>query len=445
MKKKYEKMLFLFSLFFSKLFFYDHTFAKNNSQLSHSMVSLKDDTMKINIGPRCDYISAALQEDLFEAITLFEKIFESNSKEINQYLENIDEKNRIYGVSDTEGKYFIMYAWLRLSGMVEKFNFNEPEYIEYDIEKDIFIDNKKLIGTYRKYRQELRKDKYKDVFYDEVNKIMRFPKLKIKNEWSSTCIHLGDILDRGKHGTICLLTLLYLKDYLNKNINNKSNNLILVLGNHEIHRYSKHYFDILGSDEKKDLLIDIVCKWIEKGQIKFFDKIKIGGQDVLLTHREISKQTAQMLFDKKIFGNFDIQEAKNFLLHVDDMNKHFIENPQKKTIDCDKWIEVDKNDTTNIFLSQLCGHYHHGLRKGRGRFVNKGRDGYFFFDKKNGNFICYFDNFSTTEYIGIYGPSTANIHVLDKSKKVDENGDLVFEFKDTTDNFHIFNNLKEVQ
>lgn len=39
-----------------------------------------------------------------------------------------------YILSDNEGKYFNVYAWLRVGGMIKKYNYDDPTYVYFDLE-----------------------------------------------------------------------------------------------------------------------------------------------------------------------------------------------------------------------------------------------------------------------------------------------------------------------
>ena len=180
----------------------------------------------------------------------------------------IDEYNRVFIQSDTEGKLFNILIALYIAGIIDLF---EIQIVYYDF----------LTGNF-----EVNKPKGK--LYLELHIF------KINEKSKVTYIHLGDIVDRcgdRKECLISLLTLLYVKQVLGDKIK-------LICGNHEIGmNYVDNYSDCCSTI--KPLIMLIVFKAIAKGQIVFFDNIKIGKNECTLTHK--------VLFED------DIEHIKNFI------------------------------------------------------------------------------------------------------------------------------------
>ena len=384
--------------------------------------------------PKSNYTCSADQENVFTSIKTFEELYELHKEEVTNQMKSINDNDRIFGISDSEGKYFIFYAWLRLSGLIKKFDVSSPSWKYFDLNNFTFSDTP--VGKYSNNEND------KDFFLSSDEIYIRFPKFEIDPNFASCCIHLGDILDRGRNATICLLTVLYIKQMLVQN--GKGEQFILVIGNHELQCYSsdnENKYDILYGNNKQSVF-KIVHWAIQNKLMQFFGVLEINNKKVLLTHREISKATVPNV--KNLFGaDLDLDTQENFFLNINEMNQRFEQKPFatmfSSACDVDGWQYVKKEDSEKIFINQFCGHIHHALT---GEGYLDFRSGYFFFDDKSNNAIVYLDNYSTTSISGHSGLSTANIHIFDKTKDL-KDGDIVFRFVDSSkNNFQIYKNFK---
>ncbi len=375
------------------------------------------------------YKCSAAQEDIFIAMQNFESIFEKHQDEIDQKMNAIAEDQRIFGTSDTEGKFFNIYALLRLSGAIEKFDWTNPQFVEFEISSKEFKQSPSETKYSNEYKQFANEGNYKKIWFSDDGKYIRIPKFEFKNNFKGTILHLGDIVDRGRNGILCYLTMLYAKEQLKDRCH-------LIIGNHELYNYAHSNLseDVYGRGNGRDLILEITKHYLGAGKMKFFDKIQIGGKDFLLTHTEMSTAELGSGEFKKVFLNGytpNISTAEDFFHNIATLNR----NAQKAFQHAlPEWHQSEfvKNNTGNIFINQLCGHLHHPIEKQTGQI--SGRKGYFF--AKN-NTMLYLDNYSTTSYDGGIGFSKADLHLIDAGKEL--NGDTVFRFVDQqSDNFKIF-------
>ncbi|MDR2458134.1 MAG: metallophosphoesterase [Clostridiales Family XIII bacterium] len=385
-----------------------------------------------------EYTCSADQENIFLTIGRFEYLYALHQGDIDKQIQIVNEIDRIYGLSDSEGKYWNLYSWLRLSGLIKKFDPANPGWIYFNLISHSFSETPS--GEYSKDEND------KNFLLSKNGKFIRFPKFEVNPDYKSTCIHLGDILDRGRHATICLLTVLYLKELLVTQ--GKGDLLILIIGNHELQNYvEENRFDVLFGDGKQSVR-NIVLHAIKKNWMQFFGMIQIGSKRVLLTHREISKDTVNCPSFRAMFPGIDVDTGAKFLTKIGELNDCFKNSDDLKKLsswgDCDRWEHVYLKDLTNIFISQLCGHIHHS-EDVKVKCDLTDRFGYFFMDPK-GDCVIYFDNYSTTSTSsGHYGLSTANVLFFDRIKNPDMKDAVVFKLVDRKeDNFQIYKGSQEL-
>ncbi len=389
-----------------------------------------------------EYICSARQEDIFIAIQNFESIFEKHQDEILQKMNAVPEAQRIFAESDTEGKFFNIYALLRLSGAIEKFDWRKPQFVEFDIVSKTFQD--KPQGRYAAYKQFSSAEEYKKIWVSEDGKRIRIPKFTFNKNFKGKILHLGDFVDRGRNSVPGFLTMLYAKEQLGDKCH-------LIVGNHELYPDLPHKTveENVYSRIEYDLVSELTQHYWDQKKMKFFDTILIGGKPVLLTHVEIS---AHLTASDQFYDVFEKRHGVDFFT-----DKDFLDNieslettvRQKVNVNLEKWyrqwledIPGNVNDENkSIFISQMCGHLHHPVEADKIVKANKSgqintRKGYFF--KKDDKTILYLDNYSTTSDIGgLFGFSKADIHLIDAGKEL--NGDTVFRFVDKdSDNFKIF-------
>ena len=210
-----------------------------NKQTQQPSNKKKDPILTTKPQPKSNYTCSADQENVFTSIKTFEELYELHKEEVTNQMKSINESDRILGISDSEGKYFIFYAWLRLSGLIKKFDVSSPSWKYFDLDNFTFSDTH--VGQYSNNENE------KDFFLSSDKAYVRFPKLEIDPNFASCCIHLGDILDRGRNATICLLTVFYIKQMLLQQ--GKGERFILVIGNHDLQCYS-----LYNDENKHDIL-----------------------------------------------------------------------------------------------------------------------------------------------------------------------------------------------
>ena len=366
---------------------------------------------------------------------LFQMTDEYKSK-IDNVLGNIGEENRIFVQSDTEGKLFSIYYGLFIAGIISKIDTSKKIY--YDIDAGDFNDNCE------------KKDLW--INYVEIN-----------NDFKGTYIHCGDILDRCQktNGCMdCLLLLLYIKKQLKDHVK-------LICGNHEI----MINYTVKNCCKKSDILTTIVAQALKKEWLKYIDDIKIGNEDFILTHKEltnndifriyvfaktlksknleykedelqdINKKLNRYQIENTIHNDFDIGDdfTKAIFDVKNDFNKLFsnfiYNNVDKKGINSDiaKYFEhcgkdvivnqdkIDLEDHKCSLEKQICGHIHREYCE-------------CYFKKSK---ILYVDNYSTSYINGTSGDFRMNLHIIDKTIDI-ENDKIVCIFNKSSDNFKIY-------
>ena len=180
--------------------------------------------------------------------------------EVKKIINDINEEDRVFIQSDTEGKVFNIFQVLKLANII---NIEKPIQVYYNLKTG-------------KFEKNLEDENIPNIKLDlyEVNK-----------DFKGTYIHLGDIVDRCNGNYQCLkslLLLLYIKQELGDKIK-------LICGNHEFNDYSKNDPTSRCCENIKNLLIYIVFLAIKNDQMKFFDEITIDKQKYTLTHKILYK------------------------------------------------------------------------------------------------------------------------------------------------------------
>ena len=334
----------------------------------------------------------------FQDLTKYE-IDNDKLKDVINEVNKVNEKDRIFIQSDTEGKVFNIISALQVANII-------------DINKQITVYYNFYNGNFEK---EQRENSIKLKLF-EVNK-----------NFNGTYIHLGDIIDRcnGDHQCLkSLLLILYIKQELGDKVK-------LICGNHELMYYNGQYFCdccFIDSDENIIFITRLICLTaISKGQIQYLDKINIGSTNYILTHKVLYKEDINKIKDflkdkmkeKKDLKDYDIYDL------IDVVNYNF------KKYYCDFFYKYDKNKTTirNIFDNtslfdhingkivigdrvknnydicldnQICGHDNHKI-------------GECYIKDKN---ILFLDNYSFDEET--FSKPMSNIHFFNKKEEVNK-------------------------
>ena len=355
---------------------------------------------------------------------------------IDKVLNNVDEGNRIFIQSDTEGKLFSIYYGLFIAGIISKIDTCKKIY--YDIDTGDFSDNCEK----------------KDLWINHV---------EINKNFKGTYIHCGDILDRcqNTNGCIdCLLLLLYIKKQLPDHVK-------LICGNHEI----MTDYPTKNCCKKGDILTTIVAQALKKEWLKYIDDIKIGGDDFILTHKELTNNDFFRIYKfVKELRDKDLKYEKKELDEiVDKIDKYEISNTNYNDFgignDFTKEIVKVENEFNKLFSNFIynnvdkkginsdiakyfehCGYdgivnknqidlkYHKGsLKKQICGHIHMKYDNCYFKNSK----ILYVDNYSTSDSDGTSGDFKMNLHIIDKSKDI-ENDKIVCIFNKSSDNFKIY-------
>ena len=349
---------------------------KENKNKKHEKNKYKKDNMK----------EKGINLDITEY-----KIDESKLKDIVNEVKKVNEEDRIFIQSDTEGKVFNIISTLQIAKIID---INKPITVYYNFNNGNFEKNKS------KNSIELK------LF--EVNK-----------NFNGTYIHLGDIVDRCTGNHQCLKSLLFLL-YIKQELGDK---VKLICGNHELTDYFR-----LGNPgcnccyNVRDIITLIVFRAISNGQIKYLDKIKIGTPDYILTHKVLYKEDIDQIKhflknkmeEKKDLKNYDIYQLIDV---VNDNFKKYFTNffNIKDNLDIYEYsyfydqlynqivIGDRVGNNYNICLdNQICGHDHHEINE----CYIKGKN------------ILFVDNFSydiNKDYNKII---TSNIHFFDKTKEL---------------------------
>ena len=234
-------------------------------------------------------------------------------------------KNNYYITTSNEGKYFNIYAWLRVGGMIKKaikeYVGKRYTYVYFNLEElksgEInFYDDppgEEFNGPVDEFRcpvEELngpKKNIYKP--HEDASKSgkwFRIPKLELTEDFKTsqnTLCHLGNFVGRGRNSLSCLLTLIYLKLVLKEQGLDKR--LILVFGDRECLTYNDDvcfYDDLLcekcvGNDIKQNIIHKICMEAIKQQLFVFMGTLTTNSSEkVGLTHKTLTDVGMQNIF-----------------------------------------------------------------------------------------------------------------------------------------------------
>ena len=323
------------------------------------------------------------------------KINENELKNIIDEVKNVNEENRVFIQSDTEGKVFNIISTLQIANIIDV---NKPITVYYNINNGKFEN-------------------------DKSENSIELKLFKVNKKFKGTYIHLGDIVDRCTGNYQCLkslLLLLYIKQELEDKVK-------LICGNHELTDYFK--LGNRGCDccyNIRNLITLIVFKAISKGQIKYLDKIKIVTTDYILTHKVLYKEDINKIKyflknkmeEKKDLKDYDIYKLIDIVNYnfkkyftnffnikdnIDIYDYSFCFDQLSNQIVIDE--RVDNLGYDICLENQICGHDHHKINE-------------CYIKDKN---ILFVDNFSfdlKTYITKKYQKPMVNIHFFNKNEKL---------------------------
>jgi len=383
---------------------------KENDKKEDIKEDIKEDKEDLLIGKRKEYFegSKTIKDEYgkcnkIQDLTKY-KIDNDKLKKVIDEVNKVNEEERIFIQSDTEGKVFNIISALQIANIID---INKPITVYYNFNNGNFEKNKSENSI------ELK------LF--EVNK-----------NFKGTYIHLGDIIDRcnGEHQCLkSLLLILYIKQELEDKVK-------LICGNHELLYDTDPWCNccnMWNNDENITYITRLICLTaISKGQIQYLDKIEIGNTNYILTHKVLYEQDINQIKD---FLKNEMKEKKelkdcNIYDLIDVVNVNF------KKYFCDLFYNYDNKNTTNgkiikytslfdhlngkivigdrfddlggykiCLENQICGHDHHKIDK-------------CYIKEKN---ILFVDNYSfdpeTYKNEG-YQKLLANIHFFNKKEEL---------------------------
>ena len=322
------------------------------------------------------------------------KININKLKNVIDEVNKVNEEDRVFIQSDTEGKVFNIISTLQIANIID---INNPIEVYYNFENG----------------------KFENIKSKNSIKLKLF---KVNKGFSGIYIHLGDIVDRctGNHQCLkSLLLLLYIKQELGDKIK-------LICGNHELTDYFR-----LGNPgcnccyDVRDIITLIVFKAISNGQIKYLDQINIGYTDYILTHKVLYTLDIDKIkcFLKDKINNVNDLNEYNFSKLIDVVNNSFkgyftnIFNVNKE-IDIYNYSSVYDHLYNEIVVgervkilgyniclkNQICGHDHHEINK-------------CYIEDKN---ILFVDNYSYDINSGYNEKPMSNIHFFNKREEVNK-------------------------
>ena len=361
-----------------------------------------------------DLTKYKIDNDEFKNNNNLKKIFEEVNKVVN-------EEDRIFIQSDTEGKVFNITSALQIANIIDTKN---PIIVYYNFYNGNFEKN-------------------------ESENSIKLKLFEVNKNFNGTYIHLGDIVDRCNGDYQCLKSLLLIL-YIKQKLGNK---VKLICGNHELMYincqpacdccYHNPWGD--GDDKRIHFITRLICLTaISKGQIQYLDQIKIGKINYILTHKVLynkdnKKDVEQIKYflqnkmnvktDLKNYGIYDLIKVVNdnfkkyfcdFFYNYDKKNKtknsgiieytypfdhlYTESNPKKEEHivfgNRIKYVGYD-----NCLKNQICGHDHHEI-------------GECYIEQMN---ILFVDNYSfvleTYKQAGHQKPMV-NIHFFDKNEEL---------------------------
>lgn len=182
----------------------------------------------------------------------------TQKEKIKILLNDIKKEDRVFIQSDTEGKLFNILYGLFIAGVLTDIDQNNKIY--YNDEDGTFGNKKTNMFIY---------------------------KVTVNENFKGTYIHCGDIVDRCGNKGGCIMSLLYLL-YVKSKLKDR---IKLICGNHEI--AVEHACNDSWCEKNK--IMKIVKNSIINDYLKYFDTIKIGNTDFIITHKELLKQDINVL------------------------------------------------------------------------------------------------------------------------------------------------------
>jgi len=370
-----------------------NTDEENNIYNSNTNINEENKTNKKNKSKKYEknkYNKDNMKENEINLDITEYKIDENKLKDIVNEVKKVNEEDRIFIQSDTEGKVFNIISTLQIAKIID---INKPITVYYNFNNGNFEKNKN--------------EKSIELKLFEVNK-----------KFVGTYIHLGDIVDRCTGDHQCLKSLLFLL-YIKQELGDK---VKLICGNHELTDYFR-----LGNPgcnccyNVRDIITLIVFRAISNGQIKYLDKIKIGTPDYILTHKVLYKEDIDQI---KYFLMNKMKEKKDLkdyniyqLIDVvnDNFKKYFTDFFNiKDNIDIYQYSScfdqlynqivigdrVEKLGYNICLDNQICGHDHHEINK-------------CYIKNKN---ILFVDNYSFD--LTTYEKPMVNIHFFNKNQEL---------------------------
>ena len=322
------------------------------------------------------------------------KININKLKKVIDEVNKVNEEDRVFIQSDTEGKVFNIISTLQIADIID---INNQIEVYYNFENG----------------------KFENIKSKNSIKLKLF---KVNKNFKGIYVHLGDIVDRCTGNYQCLkslLLLLYIKQELGDKIK-------LICGNHELTDYGNAFN--VGADCCKDIkyiITLIVFRAISKGQIKYLDKIKIGNIDYILTHKvlytlDIDKikcflkdkiNNANDLKDYDIYQLIDVvnDNFKSYFTNIFNINKE-IDIYNYSSVYDHLYNEIVVGERVKILGydvcldNQICGHDHHEINK-------------CYIKDKN---ILFVDNYSFDINSGYNEKPMSNIHFFNKKEEVNK-------------------------
>lgn len=342
------------------------------------------------------------------------KIDNDKLKDVINEVNKVNEKDRIFIQSDTEGKVFNIISALQIAKIID---INKPITVYYNFYNGNFEKN-------------------------ESENSIELKLFEVNKKFNGTYIHLGDIIDRcnGEHQCLkSLLLILYIKQEL-------GNKVKLICGNHELMYISGQPFcdcidhcvcinnKICDNDKRINYITRLICLTaISKGQIQYLDKIKIGNTNYILTHKVLYEQDIDQIkrflkekmnvkTDLKFYDIYELINVvnDNFKRYFCDFFYNYDENkinPAKiigypslfnhleNHIVIGKRIENMEGSYDVCLNDQICGHDHHKINE-------------CYIEYKN---ILYVDNYSydkETWETEKYQKLLVNIHFFNKNEEL---------------------------
>ena len=332
-----------------------------------------------------------------------DKINDDKLKDVNEEVNKVvNEEDRIFIQSDTEGKVFNIISALQIAGII-----------------DI---NKEIIVYYNFYNGKFEKNKNENSIELKL--------FKVNKDFKGTYIHLGDIVDRCNGEYQCLkslLLILYIKQELGDKVK-------LICGNHEL-MYSGAQplcacidgYPFADGEKRINFITRLICLTaISKGQIQYLDEIEIGDTVYILTHKVLYQDDIKQIKDFLKESMKEEKELDNYgtsdLIKVvnDNFKKCFcgiFDNYKKDEKYVDEIIEktsmfehvngqivigdrVGRRGYLSCLKNQICGHDHHEI-------------GECYIENMN---ILFVDNFSFD--LETSSKPMVNIHFFDKNKEL---------------------------